>query len=324
MEFISFGSIESLHNKVKLANKRYHSEQEFSVKPKLHGTNASIVVSNEQVYAQSRKNVITPEKDNAGFATFVKTLPITPNLADGFTWVIYGEWAGQGIQKNDAITQIGKKAFFVVCVRSISPDGKDLVTSDPSEIGMMLEILGIDEHQDVYIIPEIGRMFISFSGSVEHLQGVEMGVNELVDRFETVDPYVKETFGIEAPGEGVVITPVTYDWEEYKEFAFKAKTKSHSVNKSKKAASAKVEISPDVQDFADRFATVPRFEQALTELAIDTDMKSMGKFLKWVNEDVIKESKDELEESELEWHSCARQITNKAKEWFMKQAKRVV
>lgn len=324
MEFISFGSIESLHNKVKEANRRYHPEQEFFVKPKLHGTNASIVISNDHVYAQSRKNIITPEKDNAGFATFVETLPITRNLANGVTWVVYGEWAGQGIQKDDAITQIGKKAFFPICIRHIFPGGQETVTSDPKQIVTMLYAVNLLPHNDVYVIPEIGRMAISFSGSVSHLQSVETIVNELVDKFETVDPYVQEMFDVEAPGEGVVIAPVTDRWDVYKAHAFKAKTKAHSVNKTKKAASMKVEVSPDVRDFTEKFATVPRFEQAISELGVDIDMKNMEKFLKWVNEDVIKESKDELEESELDWKQCSKMITNKAREWFMTEAKRIV
>ena len=59
-------------------------------------------------------------------------------------------------------------------------------------------------------------------------------------------------------------------------------------------------------------------------MGIDVDMKNMGKFLKWVNEDVIKESKDELEASELDWKKCSKEITNRARFWFMDEAKRIV
>jgi hypothetical protein len=42
-----------------------------------------------------------------------------------------------------------------------------------------------------------------------------------------------------------------------------------------------------------------------------------------VNVDIIKESKDELEESELEWKECAKEITKVSRGWFMNNAKRI-
>jgi hypothetical protein len=329
MEHISFGSVESLHNKVKQANKRFHPEQRFFVKPKLHGTNASIVIKPDGVYAQSRKNTITPDSDNAGFAKFVDSLDIDHinNFNDDAKGIIiYGEWAGEGIQKNDAVTLIDKKAFFVFAIRGIDPldNGHDTVVTDPVAIEYVLEIFNLSQHPDIYVIPTMAELNISFSGDAQHLEAVENTINSLVAQFEEVDPYINSVFGVEAPGEGVVVYPDPADWDEYKALMFKAKTKAHSVNKSKKAASAKVQVSPDVVDFAERFATTPRFEQGVTELGIDLDMKNMGQFLKWVNEDVIKESKDELEESELDWKQCSKEITNRARVWFMTEAKRIV
>lgn len=43
---------------------------------KLHGTNASVAVGYNEIWTQSRKNIITPERDNAGFSSF-----IYPNLS---------------------------------------------------------------------------------------------------------------------------------------------------------------------------------------------------------------------------------------------------
>jgi len=47
----------------------------FEGTAKLHGTNASVALSFDNVdnlWAQSRENIITPENDNAGFAKFVE------------------------------------------------------------------------------------------------------------------------------------------------------------------------------------------------------------------------------------------------------------
>ena len=333
MEHISFGSVESLHNKVKVAYRYPEPEQMFFAKPKLHGTNASIVFKAGEVYAQSRKNVLTLENDNAGFARWVSELPIdTTNVdagdsddSDEVTWILYGEWAGQGIQKNDAVTKIGKKAFFPICLRCIyNGDRPDYVEHEEHDLKKTIsDFMGLEDHPDIHIIPKVGKLSICLNGDVDHLTQVETYVNKMVESFETVDPYIKEEFGVEGVGEGVVFYPDTNDWDTYKNLMFKAKTEAHRVNKSKSAASAKVEVSPDVADFVDRFATIQRFEQAMTELNTGFDMKAMGQFLKWVNTDIIKESKDELEESELEWKECAREITNVSRGWFMNNAKRI-
>ena len=325
MEHISFGSVESLHNKVKVAYSYPEPERMFFAKPKLHGTNASIVFNGRgMVFAQSRKNVLTLENDNAGFARWVSELPFKDFVFDGMTWILYGEWAGQGIQKNDAVTKIGKKAFFPICLRRIySDDRPDRVDHEESSIKLALESMGLADHPDIHIIPKIGEHSICLNGDQNHLTQVETYVNKIVESFEICDPYIQKEFGVEAAGEGVVFYPDTNDWDTYKNLMFKAKTEAHRVNKSKSAASMKVEVSPDVADFADRFATIQRFEQAMTELNTGFDMKAMGQFLKWVNTDIIKESKDELEESELEWKECAKEITNVSRGWFMNNAKRI-
>lgn len=83
---------------------------------KLDGTNACVVIleqssdnplditnslgnsGNQYIFAQSRNKVITPENDNYGFARWVHN-----NSYDLFDLGIgyhYGEWWGQGIQRN--------------------------------------------------------------------------------------------------------------------------------------------------------------------------------------------------------------------------------
>ncbi len=53
---------------------KYHNlplpELEFSGSVKLHGTNAAIGFTPDDVWFQSRENIVTYEKDNAGFATW--------------------------------------------------------------------------------------------------------------------------------------------------------------------------------------------------------------------------------------------------------------
>jgi hypothetical protein len=41
---------------------------------KLHGTNASVCVGKDEIWFQSRKNIISVEKDNAGFVAFAAVI----------------------------------------------------------------------------------------------------------------------------------------------------------------------------------------------------------------------------------------------------------
>lgn len=79
--------------------------RDCTITEKIDGTNACIVVSeNAEVYAQSRKRLVTPEDDNFGFAKWVYNYENTLwyLLGPGYH---YGEWYGQGIQRNYGLTE---------------------------------------------------------------------------------------------------------------------------------------------------------------------------------------------------------------------------
>lgn len=83
---------------------------------KIDGSNAAVGVTERgQVYAQSRKRIITPEDDNFGFARFVQA------HADEFREKLgiglhFGEWYGSGIQRGYGL-QGGKKRFALFNVK---------------------------------------------------------------------------------------------------------------------------------------------------------------------------------------------------------------
>jgi len=92
---------------------------------KIHGTNAGFSYNEiDGEWYQSRKNIITPEKDNAGCAfflnskkdIFIETIKKIAEINDidlnikGI--VLFGEWAGGNIQKKSALTGLNKK--FIV------------------------------------------------------------------------------------------------------------------------------------------------------------------------------------------------------------------
>lgn len=81
-----------------------------TITEKIDGTNSCIVIQNSKIVAvQSRNRFITPDNDNYGFAAWVeKNQPDLMSLGDGYH---YGEWAGEGIQKNPH--KIKGRKFFL-------------------------------------------------------------------------------------------------------------------------------------------------------------------------------------------------------------------
>ena len=72
--------------------------RDIVITEKIDGTNAAIGVTEDgQIYAQSRTRIITPERDNFGFAAWVASMG--DQLADLGPGLHFGEWWGQGIQR---------------------------------------------------------------------------------------------------------------------------------------------------------------------------------------------------------------------------------
>ena len=83
-----------------------------TITEKINGTNACVAINEntEEIVAQSRNRIITPDNDNYGFAKWVETNKedLYINLGDGHH---FGEWAGLGIQKNP--NKLDRKKFFL-------------------------------------------------------------------------------------------------------------------------------------------------------------------------------------------------------------------
>lgn len=84
-EFIYFGKVSRL-------------KREVVISEKLDGTNAAIIIRDNDLYCQSRNKVIDPTCDNAGFANWVHAhkQELIEQLGPGCH---FGEWWGSGIQR---------------------------------------------------------------------------------------------------------------------------------------------------------------------------------------------------------------------------------
>jgi len=105
---------------------------------KIHGTNASIRYDlKNEIVCQSKKNIITPNKDNAGFANFIhlnfdkfnilmKDLHCEFCTKETQEITLFGEWAGKAIQNGVAISEIDKSFFiFGIRITNIINDDKE-------------------------------------------------------------------------------------------------------------------------------------------------------------------------------------------------------
>jgi hypothetical protein len=111
----------------------------------------------------------------------------------------------------------------------------------PSKIAQFLP-----SHPDIFVLPFYGESIVlNFRDRAQPQTAIE-SLNRAIDTVEKVDPWVKETFGIEGLGEGLVFYPESDNRVErlsYAELLFKAKGEKHKVVKTKEP----IQFVADVQ-----------------------------------------------------------------------------
>jgi len=287
---------------------------------KLHGTNASVCFnSREGFWIQSRRNIITVEKDNAGFAFFAESkkeefqdlidVIILENNIDinRFTVSIYGEFAGKGIQKGVGISELDK-AFYVFGVKVSKPQDEkfNAYWIDSSNVkNTERRIFNVEDYETYSIDVDFNMP-----------QLAQNKFAEITEKVEKECPIAK-SFGVEnSVGEGVV-------WSvEYKNnvHRFKCKGEKHSVSKVKTLANVDVEKLKTIQDFVEYSVTQNRFDQAIENVfgEEDLDVKKMGDFIRWFIKDITAEELDTMLENGLEPKDVNKYISTKVREMFFK------
>lgn len=336
LQVAPFPSIEGFHNIVKLVEKYPHLASipfEYRGKIKLHGTCAGIRIFNGEVIAQSREIVITPKKDNAGFAKWVEsTVDYWKQLSCEEELTVFGEWCGLGIMKGTAINQIKSKIFVVFAIMKGTVGFEDesefpiednnLFIVDPEEIKGILK----NTPQNIHVLPWTNQdVFKADFLDKETLRPIVKLINSEIERIEHCDPWVKEKFGIEGICEGIVYYPQLDKLTRkiFSNFAFKAKGEKHKVVKVREAVYVDPQVASDINDFVSMFVTEARLEQGLAAIGGGLEMQNMGPFLKWMNSDIIKESVLELKASNLKWEQVQGAVTGMARQWFMAKNKEI-
>ncbi|MEO9970973.1 MAG: RNA ligase family protein [Hyphomonadaceae bacterium] len=321
-----FPKIGGLHNVIKTVDHWAELSAEAQVtldyraKIKLHGANMGVrIYADGTVIAQSRnEDVDTGGYQFPNFITEHKNY--FQNLIGGLEeLVIYGEWAGPGVQRKVSVSKIPEKAFFVFTC-SVIEQGDETLVTDPAEIEALLRIGGGSLPERVHIVPWHGEFVqIAFADKVT-LEKQAADFNEVVGRIDACDPLVQSLYGIEGPGEGLVFYPLSQtDREEFARYAFKVKGKAHAITKGGDAkARTSVPIAENVYAFVDMMVTPSRISQGMQELFGNGpfEKKEFSALLKWVSIDVRTEGSDELEAAELDWAQVSKLLSVRVREYY--------
>lgn len=307
--YTSIESFKQLYETVK----HYHPDSmptlSFTGTVKLHGCNTGIIKTTDgEILTQSKNRLITPDDDHYGFSKFIHDIPKEYILSlfdtlPNANLCIYGEWIGPGIHKNCAINKLKTKQFVIFSVKNLDTDHYIYPDS-----------IQTNSH-DIYHINQVEpfHITIDFNNPGE--------ANELLTNMtlqvENQCPW-GEKFGCEGIGEGIVWS--CNDYPHHPRFMFKTKGEKHSNKKQRTVAPIDHELVSNINQCVDYILGEARLDQGLEylkEMNIPLTMKGIGEYLKWINTDCIKEDMDVIEESGLEWKDVCKEITNRAKKFYI-------
>lgn len=296
---------------------------------KLHGTNAAVSYNTKGgLWFQSRENIITPDKDNAGFAFFGESnrdvfLDLMLEISESEdinrnnnTISIYGEWCGGSIQKGVAISNL-PKSFFIFGVK-ITPhtETEEELKANPA-YWVDSTYLRAPE-VNIYNIDDYPTFTIDVDFNMAQL--VQNKLSELTIAVEEECPVAK-AFGFSGIGEGIVWTT------EVKGVVhrFKVKGEKHA-GKSKVKTLNKVddEKIKKIMEIADKVTPTWRLAQMLETACNlvnggELDRAKLGDYIRLVINDIIKEDMDILVEAGLEPKDINKYVSEIAKRYFFDQ-----
>jgi hypothetical protein len=321
---VSWSSIGLLHN---VATTLAHLEKlgqrpfprvSYKAKVKLHGKNTAVQITSDGLVVQSRTDILSATSDLNGFAKWVAAneshfTSLPENI------VVFGEWVGPGIEKGMAASQIPAKIFAIFAIQTGRGEHARVVY-DPAQIEAQIQPLL--QCSNVHVLPweQTGEIVLDY-GNKEQMESMTPLLNELVDRVEKEDPWIKRTFGFSGLGEGLVFYPEPaeqlFSPEELALLMFKAKGEKHRTAGTKQAVQIAPEVVENTAGFVQLMVTEARLEQGVSEACEQKyEVRNMSKFLNWVLADVQKESAAELQAAGLDWKQVGAAVQRHAREWY--------
>lgn len=286
---------------------------------KLHGANCSVVLTRDgDFYPQSRENVLTEEVNCEGFYQFAMDrknlfvslltgyLKATPEDVEAV--VLYGEWAGKGIQKKVAISQLDP-FFSVFDLRLIDS------TYEQGGTGF------IDTSFEKFHWP-MHRLYNIHAFKTWTI-GLDVANPETIQdtlRTETLGVQsecpVGKALGVEGVGEGIVWT-VVYKGKKHR---MKVKGQKHSSTNVKELAPVDTVKVNSINEFIEYAITENRMNQGLDVMRKSNQpitRENTNIFVKWVFADVMKEEKETLAKSNITTKDIASKGNYKIRQFYM-------
>lgn len=294
----------------------------FTATIKLHGTFSSVCYNSVSgVWFQSKNEIITPLKDNAGFAFYAESkkevfINLIKELANQAginlfenTISLGSEWVGTGIQRGVSISLIERSAFIFAHAK--------VVPFDSEKSSYWISTNGLDSVVDkIYNLSNFKTYTLEVDFNNPQLSQKE--IIEITACVEAECPVAKR-FGFSGVGEGVVFTHLN---KEGGRLVFKSKGEKHSTSKVKVLKRVDSEKINKIIQVAELVTPSWRLEQMLNE-TFDTlnggviDRKGLVDYLRAVINDVIKEDSDIISAAGLELKSVNKYISQRARNFFL-------
>lgn len=298
---------------------------------KTHGTNASIILSEDGTISFHSKNNLlgyvdgsgkfTLLSDNAEFAQtmyrrlkgVVEIVEDAKGLIGGtlhYPLKISGEWVGQGVQKGVGVSFLPQKTFIIFGIKNGETD------QNAKQGWLPLKFTQGICSNDHYIYNVM--QFPTYELTID-FNNPEYSQNTLVENTNKVEAEcpVAKTLGVTETllGEGIVYQPTDADYCWDSGNWFKVKGEKHSVSKVKTLAAVCPEKIESIQNFVEYSVTDNRLEQGVTELGLD--QKLIGQYIGWVNRDINKEEGDVLEENNLSMKDIGKKVSDIARKYYL-------
>ena len=303
---------------------------------KLHGTNAGVSFkygydNTSEYWVQSRENIITPEKDNAGFAFFVEShkeafkkfatqidslgmFDVRHNIV-----TIYGEWAGGNIQKGVGISNL-PKSFFIFGVKVTPITETEEEARQKPAYWIPSNYLKSPE-DNIYNIEDFQTWTMDIDFNMPQL--VQNKLSELTLAVEEECPVAK-AFGFSGVGEGIVWS-TTLNGNVHR---FKTKGDKHSNSKVTTLKPVDDEKLNKIITVVNQVTPSWRMEQMLSETfdlinGGEIDVKQLGSYIKAVINDIIKEEMVTLNENGLEPKDIGKYVSETSRKYFFQRLNEV-
>lgn len=289
---------------------------------KLHGTNAGL-------YQEVPAGEVIPMKRSGpfkgfghfGFGEFVvrhqeaiqkafATLRENWSECRDKSIAVYGEWAGEGIQKSVGISQFPKN-FYSFAVAYTSTGGED------GQSYLPLKALEDFSFKPARRITE----FTTFRETIDFAEPEKAIAvfNNLTDKVEASCP-VSSALGKENMiGEGIVWSTLGYSTR------FKTKGEKHSAGGGKKKASIDPILAATIDKWVTSVVTPDRLHQCYSVLSAEgpLEKKDIGKFVKWMLNDIETEEGDGVAASGLTWKKVAGEISRRSAQWVKSEIEKI-